>query len=105
MPMQSRAIIGGKIESEEPGETAMGTHTYEQTVKYEVARDLLNGRIADLSERIGGEEHKSVPDHALIDRLEAQMAGIADELAALDVTNEAALDAVIAANKREPVSH
>lgn len=83
----------------------MGAINYQQTVKYEVASDLLNGRIAELSEQIGQEEGRATPDPAVIERLEAKMDSITDELGKLDVTNEAALDAVIAANSREAARH
>ncbi|MGV7193583.1 hypothetical protein [Xanthomonas axonopodis] len=83
----------------------MGTHTYRQTVKYEVARDLLNGRIAVITDQIAAEEAKTRPDAKLIDQLEEMMATVGGSISELDVTDEAGLDAVIAANQREPVSH
>ncbi len=83
----------------------MGTHTYRQTVKYEVARDLLNGRIATLTDQITEEESKARPDAQRIEQLEELMASVGGSISELDVTDEAGLDAVIAANQREPVSH
>ena len=83
----------------------MGTHTYRQTVKYEVARDLLNGRIATLTDQITEEESKAKPDAQRIEQLEELMASVGGSISELDVTDEAGLDAVIAANQREPVSH
>lgn len=77
----------------------MGTHTYEQTIKYEVARDLLNGRIAAITDQIAAEEAKSPPDAALVDQLEELMAAVGGSISELDVTDEAGLDAVIAANQ------
>ena len=76
----------------------MGTHTYRQTVKYEVARDLLNGRIATISEQIAEEEAKVAPDAQLIEQLEELMATIGASISELDVTDEASLDAMIAAH-------
>ena len=83
----------------------MGTHTYRQTVKYEVARDLLNGRIATLTEQITEEESKVRPNAQRIEQLEELMASVGGSISELDVTDEAGLDAVIAANQRESVSH
>lgn len=75
----------------------MGTHTYEQTIKYEIARDLLNGRIATITEQITEEESKARPDARRIEELEDLMTSIGASISELDVTNEAGLDAVIAA--------
>lgn len=80
----------------------MGTHTYEQTLKYEIARELLNWKIADLSAQIGVEERKGAPDAALIDCLEAKMLDVAREIDQLNVTDEDALDAAIDRNRRDP---
>ncbi|WP_250062591.1 hypothetical protein [Stenotrophomonas mori] len=41
----------------------MGTHTYEQSVKYEIARDLLNDRIATITEQIKKKNRR--PDRML----------------------------------------
>lgn len=79
----------------------MGTHTYTQTLKYEVARDLLNSRIAALSAQIKREEDKPQPDQREIERMEELMLEVGSSISHLDVTDEAALDAVIAANTRE----
>jgi|GEM_PF-3170182 len=78
------------------------TFTYEQTVKYEVARDLLNTRRAELSEQIELEEAKALPDASVIAQLESRLLDIAAEIRDLDVTDEAGLDASIAKNRREP---
>ena len=59
----------------------MGTHTYEQTIKYEIARDLLNGRIATLTEQITEEETKARPDAQRIEQLEELMASVGGLLA------------------------
>lgn len=75
----------------------MGNYTYEMVVKYEVARDLLNGRIATISEQIAEEEARAVPDAQLIEQLEELMTAIGASISELDVTDEASLDAVIAA--------
>lgn len=79
----------------------MGTHTFRQTLKYEVARDLLNGRIADISEQIAIEEAKPAPAPGVIEQLEDSMADVGGSISRLDVTDEAGLDAVIAANWRK----
>jgi hypothetical protein len=73
----------------------VGTHTYEQTIKYEIARDLLNGRIAVITNQIANEEAKASPDAKLIDELEEMMAVVGGSISDLDVTDEAGLDAVI----------
>lgn len=78
----------------------MGTHTYRQTVKYEVARDLLNGRIATITEQLTEEESKTRPDVQRIEQLEELMASVGGSISELDVTDEAGLDAVVAANQR-----
>lgn len=78
----------------------MGTHTYEQTIKYEIARDLLNGRIATLTEQITEEEAKARPDAQRIEQLEELMASVGVSISELDVTDEAGLDAVIAAHSK-----
>ena len=77
----------------------MGTYTYRQTVKYEVARDLLNGHIATITDQIAAEEAKPIPDVALIDQLEELMATVGGSISELDVTDEAGLDAFIEANR------
>ncbi|WP_245978900.1 hypothetical protein [Solilutibacter pythonis] len=78
----------------------MGNYTYEMVVKYEVARDLLNGRITTISEQIAEEEARAVPDTQLIEQLEELMTAIGASISELDVTDEARLDAVIAAHSK-----
>lgn len=78
----------------------MATHTYAQTLKYEVARELLNGRIATISAQISREEAKPDPDQKAIEQLEDLMLDVGASISDLDVTDEAGLDAVIAANRR-----
>ncbi len=80
----------------------MSAISYQKTLKYEVARELLNGRIAEVSELIAAEERKSSPDMSVVEKMELAVLVIAAEIHALDVTNEAALDASIAANSRPP---
>ncbi len=82
----------------------MGTHTYRQTLKYEVARDLLNDRIAGIADQIAAEEMKAKPDTVVIEQLGQRMFAISGSRSQLDVTDEAGLDAVIAANQREHVN-
>jgi hypothetical protein len=55
---------------------------YSRILDYEVARDLINTKIAGLSSRLGDEEGKLVPDQSVIDDLEKQMieAAIEQEL-------------------------
>lgn len=78
----------------------MATHAYRQTLKYEVARELLNARIADLTDQITTEEAKPRPDARVIEQLETAMADIGTSISQLDVTNEPGLDAVIEADRR-----
>lgn len=80
----------------------MSAITYQKILKYEVARELLNGRIAEISELIDAEERNSSPDMTAVERMEEAIFAIAREIRALDVTNEAALDASIAVNSRPP---
>jgi len=77
----------------------MATHTYTQTLKYEVARDLLNSRIAALSAQIKREEGKPHPDRRAIEQMEELMLEVGSSISHLDVTDEAGLDAVIATNR------
>ncbi|HLM53986.1 MAG TPA: hypothetical protein VK325_10455 [Pseudoxanthomonas sp.] len=74
-------------------------HTYRQTLKYEVARDLINRRIAIITDQLEDEEAKPNPDAALIDQLEELMAEVGASTSDLDVTDEAGLDASIEANR------
>lgn len=71
--------------------------TYHQTLKFEIVTELLNCRLATLSEQLGTEESKDVPDAAVIKRLEALMDKNTDQRNALTVTDEAGLDAAIEA--------
>lgn len=77
----------------------MGAFGYEQTVKYEVARDLLNGRRAALSAELDHARGDAAGDGAAVDRIQAAMRSVAESIRRLDVADEAALDAVIAANR------
>lgn len=81
----------------------MGTHTYAQTVKYEVARDLINRRVALIGDQIAAEAAKAEPDTGQIARLEELMAKTGASVRKLDVTDEAGLDAVIAACRADPL--
>lgn len=82
----------------------MEAHTYRQTLKYEIARDLLNSRIAALSAQIKREENKSQPDRNAIDQMEERMLEVGTSISRLDVTDEAALDAVITSLGGDPTS-
>lgn len=73
---------------------------YEQTLKYEVARDLLNSKRAEVSEKIGIESAKKHPDPDVLQQLDREMDDIADQIEDLDVTDEAALDRSISINRR-----
>ncbi|WNH54839.1 hypothetical protein [Stenotrophomonas oahuensis] len=77
----------------------MSVFGYEQTVKFEVARDLLNSRRAHIAADLGRERTKVKPDPSAIGRLQADMRAIAHSIRHLDVRDEAALDSVIAANR------
>lgn len=70
--------------------------SYEQGMKFEVARGLINTRIARISARIGAEEAKPQPDMSVVEALEREMLDLGFELDRLDVTDEAAIDATIA---------
>lgn len=73
---------------------------YDQTIKYEVARDLLNTRRASLSAKLGTEDAKDSPDPKVIEELKLQMNAVADDIEDLDVTDDAGLDRSIAMNRR-----
>lgn len=88
----------------EESKDAMEAHTYRQTLKYEIARDLLNSRIAALSAQIKREENKSQPDRNAIDQMEERMLEVGTSISRLDVTDEAALDAVITSLGGDPTS-
>lgn len=77
----------------------MGTHTFEQTIRLEVARDILNGRIAAVSARLADEERRSSPDQAAIDAMEDEMLDLGVRIDALDVRDDAAVGAVIEENR------
>lgn len=77
------------------------TFSHEQTLKYEVAREGLNSRVAALSAQIGREERKSRPDQQLIEPLEDEIIEIGSQRAKLDVTDEEALDRVIATLRKQ----
>ena len=83
----------------------MGTHTYRQTVKLEVARDLLHGLIADITARLEALAQEGAPDAALVEQLESEMTAIGVEADHLDVRDEARLDAIIAKHRKEAVTH
>ncbi|MBH1528787.1 hypothetical protein I5T99_06990 [Stenotrophomonas maltophilia] len=72
---------------------------YTQTVKYEVARDLLNRKRALLSARLGRERNSEQPDAFIVDQIRADMRAVAGLMRQLDVCNEPALDAIILAHQ------
>ena len=71
-------------------------------MKFEAAADLLNGRLADLCEQLDIEEPKEAPDMASIMRLEALIDENSDQRMLLNVTDEAGLDAMVAALANSP---
>ncbi|MET0327878.1 MAG: hypothetical protein ABW163_03805 [Luteimonas sp.] len=77
----------------------MGTHTYEQTLNLEVARDILNGRIAVLSEQLEIEARRANPDHAAMAAMEDEMLGIGLRIDSLDVRDDASVNMVIEENR------
>ena len=77
----------------------MSEFGYEQTVKYEVARDLVNSRRARVAAELGVERARSTQEASTIGRLQADMRALARTMRHLDVRNEKALDEVIAAYK------
>lgn len=83
----------------------MGTHTYGQTLKLEVARDLLNGEIATRSEMLETAKNQVPPDSDAVARIRSEMLALGGEIDALDVRDEARLDAVIASHAKEPAAH
>jgi len=97
-------LVAGPDEAH-TGENPAGTYTYRHTLKYEIARDLLNGRIASLSRQIAQERRKDTPDDTAIKKLKGQMLAIGDEISRLDVTNEVELDCVISSNRRLTERH
>lgn len=77
----------------------MASHSYEQTLRLELARDILNGRIAALSERLEREVNHASPDHAAIAAMEDEMLSLGLRIDALDVRDNARVDAVIEENR------
>jgi hypothetical protein len=77
----------------------MGTHTYGQILNLEVARDILNGRIAALSERLELEARCANPDHAAMAAMEDEMLGIGLRIDSLDVRDDASVNMVIEENR------
>jgi hypothetical protein len=59
--------------------------TQEQAVQYEVAREAITALMAFRSQWIFDEEQRAAPDHAAIERWEAESTALAAELRGLDV--------------------
>jgi hypothetical protein len=62
--------------------------TQEQAVQYEVAREAIAALMAFRSQWIFDEEAKPSPDHAAIERWDAESAALAAELRGLDVRDD-----------------
>lgn len=77
-------------------------YTYEQALTYEVARDLLNTYIADCSAELGIERAKPNPDPKRIEKLQAMQREIFLERSEMDMTDDAAMQAVVAKYRRTP---
>ncbi len=71
------------------------SHTYEQVLQYEVARELFNTRIAQCSARLDEEQAKAVPDAMVIGQVRADMATLVREREDLSLTADAAVAAAI----------
>lgn len=78
------------------------TYTYEQALTYEVARDLLNTYVADCSAELGVEEAKEKPDMKRIEKIEAIQRGVILEREGMVMTDDAAMQAIIAKYRRAP---
>lgn len=79
------------------------TYTYEQVMTYEVARELINSHIADCSEQLGIEHEKAQPNVKRIEKLIAMQQVIFLERESMVMTDDAAMRAVIAKFRREPI--
>jgi hypothetical protein len=75
-------------------------YTEEQLLAYEVARDLLNTYVADCSAELGIEEAKPKPDMKRIEKIDAMRLAILNEREDLNITDDAAMEAVIAKYRR-----
>lgn len=78
------------------------TYTYEQVLAYEVARELINSHIADCSAAIGDESEKVEPDQLRIEQMHEKMTALVIERRQMDMTDDAAMRAVVAKYRRTP---
>lgn len=78
------------------------THTYEQVLTYELARELINSHIADCASAIGDEEEKAKPDQARIEQMREKMTVLVIERRQMDMTDDATMRAVVTKYRRIP---
>lgn len=78
------------------------TYTYEQVLVYEVARDLINSHIADCSAAIGDEKEKAEPNQLHIEQMREKMTALVIEREQMEMTDDAAMRAVVAKYQRIP---
>ena len=81
---------------------ALSRYTYEQVLAYEVARELINSHIADCSAAIYDEEEATAPDADRIREIGERMSSLIHEREELDMTDDAAVSAVVAKYHRRP---
>ncbi len=79
-------------------------YSYEQILTYEVARDLLNTYVADCSAEIGIEFDKAVPSVGRLTKLKELMFSLILEREAMSMTNDAAMQEVLAKYRRTPTA-
>lgn len=84
-------------------ERLSGKFRYEQTAKYEVARDLLNAKRAALAASLGLERRKAELDVRTIEGIQLEMRRVAYRVRSLDIADESGLDAVISLYRRQEI--
>ena len=80
------------------------THSYQQVLTYEVARDLINTYIADCSAAIADEEAKSKPSAKRLAKLNDVQTELVIERRKMDMTDDAAMKKIIQKYRRNPAS-
>jgi hypothetical protein len=79
-------------------------YTYEQVLACEVAHELINSHIADCSAEIGDEEKKAEPDSARLEELRKKVIALVLERGRMQLTDDAAIAAIISKYRRAPVA-
>lgn len=76
------------------------THSYQQVLTYEVARDLINTYIADCSAAIADEEAKGKPSAKRLAKLNDMQTELVIERRNMDMTDDTAMKKIIQKYRR-----